>query len=183
MTTSFSPLALVVIVGPQASGKSTVAAALADELRRQGELVALVELDRIAAMALPTLPTWETAHWIFESVTGLWVRSELTCVVAEGSGSHDEVSRLLTQAPPTAAIVTAAITAPFQVAFARAQADSTRGISREHDFLSKVYERWPSELALIDADVLLDTSQLDIKESIERIQVAIGSARIGRELH
>jgi cytidylate kinase len=183
MTASSSPLALVVIVGPQASGKSAVAAALSEELRRRGELVALVELDRIAAMALPTLPSWETAHEIFESVTGAWARSELTCVVAEGSGSHGEVSRLLAQAPPTAAVVTVATTIPFQVAFSRAQADSTRGISREHAFLSKVYERWPSELALIDTDVLLDTSQLNIEESIERVQAAIGSARIDRMLH
>ena len=180
---SFSPLALVVIVGPQASGKSAVAAALSGELRRRGELAALVELDRIAAMALPTLPSWDIAHAIFESVTGQWARSELTCVVAEGSGSHDEVSRLLAQAPPTAAVVTVATTAPFQVAFSRAQADLTRGISQEHAFLSKVYKRWPSELALIDTDVLLDTSQLDIEESIERVQAAIRSARTSRMPH
>jgi hypothetical protein len=38
-------------------------------------------------------------------------------------------------------------------------------------------------LALIDTDVLLDTSQLNIEESIERVQAAIGSARIDRMLH
>lgn len=47
--------ALIIIVGPQASGKSTLAAALSRKLRDQGEDVALVELDQIAAMALPTL--------------------------------------------------------------------------------------------------------------------------------
>ena len=58
---------LVLLVGPQASGKSTLATALSEELRRRGELVALVELDQIAAMALPTLPNWDIATHILGS--------------------------------------------------------------------------------------------------------------------
>jgi len=177
MGSSSSPLALVVIAGPQASGKSAVATALSEKLREQGELVALVELDQIAAMALPTLPNWTSAHRIFESVTGQWARSELTCVVAEGSGSHQEVSRLIQQAPPTAVVVTVVTSAPFEVALARAQADPTRGVSRERSFLSRVYDRWSTEAALIDSDVLLDTNDLDIAQSVERIEAAISSAR------
>lgn len=64
MEASSTPLALVAVAGPQASGKSALARALSAELRRQGELVALVELDQIAAMALPTLPDWDTAQQI-----------------------------------------------------------------------------------------------------------------------
>lgn len=65
------PLTLVIVAGPQASGKSTLAAALSAELRHRGERVALVELDQIAEMAIPTLPSWDVAHHIFESTTGL----------------------------------------------------------------------------------------------------------------
>lgn len=85
----------------------------------------------------------------------------------------------LRQSPAHAShvLVTVAITAPFRVAFSRAQADSTGGISRERAILNEAYERWPSELEPIDADVLLDTSQLDIEETTERIHAAIGSAR------
>lgn len=172
-----APLALVVIAGPQASGKSTLAAALSAELRRQGERVALVELDQIAAMALPTLPGWDTAHQIFESVTGLWARSELTCVIAEGSGGTEEVSRLLRQAPPGSVTVTVVTTASFEVAFSRAQADPTRGISRQHDFLSRVYGAWADELGRLDADVVIDTDILAIDQAVERVQSAIASAR------
>ena len=95
MASAELPLAVVLIAGPQASGKSTLAAALAAELRKGGEMVALVELDQIAAMALPTLAGWDAAHQIFESVTGMWARTSLTCVVAEGSGTQDEVLKLL----------------------------------------------------------------------------------------
>lgn len=167
----------MVIAGPQASGKSAIATALSEYLRQNGELVAVVELDQIAAMALPTLPNWSVAHRIFESVTGQWARSELTCVIAEGSGSHDEVLRLLDQAPPASLAVTVVTTAPFEVALARAQADPTRGLSKERSFLSEVYERWSTEMGLIHADALVDTSVLDVEQSVKRISEAIDSAR------
>ena len=177
MDPAVTPLALVVLAGPQASGKSTLARALSAELRREGELVALVELDQVAAMALPTLPSWAAAHHIFESITGLWSRTELTCVIAEGSGTKDELSRLLAQAPADAVTITVVTTAPFEVAFARAQADPTRGISKEHSFLSEVYERWAHEISLIDSDVLIHTSTVAVDEGVERIRATIRAAR------
>jgi thymidylate kinase len=171
------PLALVIVAGPQASGKSTLASALSAELRRRGERVALVELDQIAAMALPTLPSWEAAHHIFETTTGLWARTDLSCVIAEGSGSADEVTRLRDQAPDDAAVVTVAATASFDTAFARAQADPTRGISKEHGFLSRVYELWADELERIEPDVVIDTSQVAVERGIQLVNSAIALAR------
>lgn len=168
------------VVGPQASGKSALASALSAELRRQGEPVALVELDQIAAMALPTLPDWDSARQIFEATTGMWARTKLTCVIAEGSGSQDEVVRLLSQAPPNAATVTVVTTAPFDVAFARAQADHTRGMSKEHDFLRTVYDGWVSEITRITADVLIDTSAHTLEHSVSQVLTAIRSARSNR---
>lgn len=179
MDTSAVPLALVIVAGPQASGKSTVAAALSAELRLRGERVAVVELDQIAAMALPTLPSWEAAHLVFEVTVGLWARTDLTCVIAEGSGSVDEVSRLRDQAPPDAVVVTLATTATFETAFARAQADPSRGVSKEYDFLFPVYQRWADELRRIDPDVAIDTTVLGIDESIRRAKAAIERARRG----
>jgi len=86
--------------------------------------------------------------------------------------------RLLNQAPPGAVTITVASTATFDVAFARAQADPTRGISKEHGFLSGVYQRWTDELGRINPDVVIDTSVLTIEQGIERIQAAIDSARM-----
>jgi hypothetical protein len=175
-----TPLTLVVVVGPQASGKSALSRALCPELRQDDELVALVELDQIAAMALPTLPNWEVARDIFAATTGMWARTALTCVVAEGVGTQDEVSSLLSQAPADALTVTVVTTVPFDVAYARAQTDPTRGISREHRFLSAVYDRWSAELPRVRADVLIDTSASTIGEGVDRIRAAIQSARRSR---
>jgi adenylylsulfate kinase-like enzyme len=177
MDSVVTPVALVALVGPQASGKSTLASALGSELRRRGEQVAVVELDLLAAMALPTLPSWEVAHQIFETVTGLWARSGLTCVIAEGSGHPEEVAALRRQAPDEAVVLTVATTTPFDVALARAQADPTRGLSKEHAFLSEVYDAWPERLQAIAPDVVVDTDALDLRESVDRVRQAIEQAR------
>ena len=180
METEKTPLVLVIVVGPQASGKSTFAAALSAESRRRGERVALVELDDIAAMALPSLPSWEAAHHVFEAVTGLWARTDLTSVIAEGSGSRDEVSRLEMQAPPGAVVITVATTVDFETALSRAQLDPTRGVSRERDFLSHVYDLWAEELGLIDADVVVDTGVLSVDEAVAHVSALIDTARLAR---
>lgn len=177
MDLALQPFVLVVIAGPQASGKSATATALSSALRGRGESVALVELDQIAAMALPSLLDWETAHRITEVVTGEWARSGMTCVITEGTQSRDKIKRLLRQAPPGTAALTVVTTAPFEIAFSRAEGDRTRGVSREHDFLHAVYERWAKELAQIDRDLLLDTSVLTIDESVATILEAIDGAR------
>jgi chloramphenicol 3-O-phosphotransferase len=177
MDSTAVPLALVIVAGPQASGKSTLASTFSAEIRRGDERVALVELDQIAAMALPTLPSWEAAHHIFETTVGLWARTDLTCVVAEGSGSADEVARLREHAPEAAVVVVVAVTTSFDTAFSRAQSDPTRGISKEHGFLSDAYRGWMDELARIEPDLIIDTDQVTVEESIRRVRSAIESAR------
>ncbi len=171
------PPSLVVIAGPQASGKSTLARALADRLRERDERVALVELDQIAGMALPTLPSWQRAHELFEAVTALWARSELTCVIAEGSGSAGEVAGLLTQAQPGAATLTVATTTTLESAFDRAQADPTRGVSKELAFLREVYTAWPPELERMHPDVVVDTGSAPLDACVGLVDAALASAR------
>lgn len=167
-----SPM-LVLIVGPIASGKSTVARALTTQLRRDSEQVALVELDQIAEMALPTLPSWDSAHAIFDSVVAQWLRTALTIVVAEGPGTQDEVDDLVTQIPPGIVVVTAALTSPFEVAFSRAEADATRGISRERQFLSGIFQQWSQDLPHIERDVLIDTGRSSVVECVRAIRSTI----------
>lgn len=170
-------MALVLLVGPQASGKSTVARALSEELRREGERVALVELDQIAEMALPTLPSWDTAARIFAMVAGAWARADLTCVIAEGISSQDEVSILLDQVPMAAVMITVAMTTPFEAALPRAQADPTRRASRDRDWLAERYQEWSLEKARIAADVLLDASGMSLDQCVRKLSADIQSAR------
>ncbi|MFJ4221805.1 hypothetical protein [Curtobacterium luteum] len=177
MITGTSTLVYVVIAGPQASGKSAIAVALTEELRGQGERVAAVELDQIASMALPTLPDWEVAHQITETVTGLWLRAGMSCVIVEGVGTSEKVQALLQQAPAGVPALTVVTTAPFDVAFDRAQADPSRGVSRQEDYLRAVNNRWEDELPLIDADLTLHTDQDSLKQCVDAIRSQIALAR------
>lgn len=170
---------VVLLIGPQASGKSTVARALSEEMRRQGELVALVELDQIAAMALPTLPGCNHAARIFGLVAGEWARTELTCVIAEGISSQVEVSNFVAHVPETSALVTVAVTTSFDAALARAQADPTRGVSRDPGFLRARYAEWSREVTRMNADLLLDTSEVAVEQAVWLIADAVGAARPG----
>lgn len=171
------PPSLIVIAGPQASGKSTLARTLVDHLREDGERAALVELDQIAGMALPTLPSWQRAHELFEAVTAMWARSELTCVIAEGSGSADEVARLLRQAPHGAATLSVATTTTLETAFARAQADPSRGVSKQLAFLREVYDAWPPEIERMRPAVVVDTGAAPLHDCVARVEAALASAR------
>ncbi|MBG6215046.1 hypothetical protein RCH23_003001 [Cryobacterium sp. CAN_C3] len=158
---------LVLISGPIAAGKSTVARALAERLRTGGEQVALVELDQIAEIALPTLPDWSAAHGTFNSVVGQWLATPVTVVVAEGPGSEGEVSALVPEVPPRTPVMIAVLTSTFDVAFARASADPSRGISRERAFLSDEFARWAEEMPQMEHDVLIDTGALSVEESVD----------------
>ncbi|GAB3911684.1 hypothetical protein GCM10011575_28840 [Microlunatus endophyticus] len=172
-------MVFVVVVGPQASGKSTVAGALSAELRREGERVALVELDQIAAMARPTLPGWDTAARIFAMVAGAWARSDLTCVIAEGISSQEEVLILLDHVPEDAAVITVAMATPFEAALPRAQTDPTResSSSRDRNWLAERYQEWSLEKARISADVFLDASGLSLDQCVRKLSAEIQSAR------
>ncbi len=170
-------LAFVLLVGPQASGKTTVARALGQELRRHGERVAVVELDQVAEMALPTLPRWDTAVRIFAMVAGEWARAGLTCVLAEGIASQEEVSVLLTHAPAGAAVVTVAMTTPFEAALPRAEADPTRGHSRDRGWLADRYQEWSVEIGRVRPDVRLDASASSVDQCVRQVHAAIETAR------
>lgn len=177
MTTGAPFLIYIVIAGPQASGKSALTVALTEELRGAGELVAAVELDQIASMALPTLPDWEVAHQITETVTGLWLRAGMSCVIVEGVGTSENVRGLLQQAPAGIPTLTIATTAPFDVAFERALADPSRGVSQQEDYLRAVYDRWEDELPRIQADLTLHTDQASLKQCVDVIRSRITFAR------
>ena len=164
-----APTRLLLIVGPIAAGKSTLARRLTDALREAGQQIALVELDAIADMARPTLPDWADAHRIFTSVTAQWLDAGLDLVIAEGPSSRREVEEVRKDVPAGTPVVTVVLTSSFETAYSRALADPTRGISRQHRFLSQQYRRWAEELPRIDHDLLLDTETTSPEECIRQI--------------
>lgn len=164
-----SPPRLILIAGPIAAGKSTIAQALTRGLREAGRQVAHVELDTIADMARPTLPDWADAHRIFASVTSQWLSTDVEMVIAEGVGTRKEIEQVRDNVPAGTPILTVVLTVTFETAFARALSEPSRGISRQHRFLSEVYRRWGQELPTIDHDLRVDTDVVDPEQTIRQI--------------
>ncbi|WP_454294037.1 AAA family ATPase [Salana multivorans] len=163
-------LTLVLVIGPIASGKSTVARLLGARLREAGERVAVVGLDEIAEMALPTLPGWDVASGVFASVVGQWLGTALDVVVAEGPGNPDEVGQVLAAVPAGVHVVSIVLTSELDVALARAQADPTRGISQNPDFLGRMYQEWAADRPLLTADLTIDTGTTTLEDSVAAIR-------------
>ncbi|MBZ2198826.1 AAA family ATPase [Occultella gossypii] len=160
---------LVLISGPIAAGKSTLARAVTERLRERGRSVALVDLDTVAEMALPTLPDWEWAHEIHARLVGHWVRVPLDVVVDEGTSSRAEVAQVLGGVPEQTVVVRVVLVADVQRSWERAQGDPTRGVSKDRDFLERVYRHFEGELPGLERDLLLDVESTSLEESVASI--------------
>lgn len=134
------------VSGPIASGKSTLAHQLAELLRGEGLSVALTDLDTVAEMALPTLPSWDWAHGVHAQLVGAWLATGVDIVVDEGTSNPTEVQQVLDQVPEGTGVFHVVLTADLDASLARATADSGRGLSQDPDFLRADHEAYSRHL-------------------------------------
>jgi hypothetical protein len=146
---------LVMISGPIASGKSTLADGLAQLLRREGFSVALADLDTVAEMALPTLPRWDWAHGVHAQLVGAWLRTGVDIVIDEGTSNPTEVQQVLDQVPEGTDVFHVVLTADLDASLARARADSGRGISQDPTFLRGDHEAYSRHLPQLPSSLRL----------------------------
>ncbi len=164
---------LIVISGPIASGKSTLASAVVAELRDRGHVVALTDLDTVAGMALPSLSDWEQAHRVHAQLVGAWLRTEVDVVVDEGTSTRHEVELILTQVPDGIRVRQVVLTADFERSLQRAQSDPTRGLSRQRDFLYADHRRYADELPHLPSDLRLDVEGRTPPDLARRVIAAL----------
>ena len=167
---------LVVISGQIASGKSTLAKALASELRRRGTPAAAVDLDLVYEMLDPVRgpntnqATWKEARRLAGRIACALL-AEGTRVVLDGEflTSADRAD-LLEVLPPDVQLRFVAQRVPYDTALQRARIDPTRGVSRDPEFLRDHYEATaPAVLAAPFSDLALDTGQAGIEESVRAV--------------
>ena len=153
--TAATPAVLVVVVGPIAAGKSTLAAEVGRRLRERGESVAVVGLDDVARMALPTLD-WAWAHEVHGQLVRAWLATPVGTVVAEGPSTPAELDQLVRCVPGDVGVLTVVLSTPWAVALERAVQDPGRGISRDPDFLREDHDRFERSRAELAGDLALD---------------------------
>jgi adenylylsulfate kinase-like enzyme len=170
---------LVILTGPIAAGKNTVADKLAQHLTGCGKTVVVADVDDVAAMVAAPGATeaglWFAAHEAHGALVGQWMRSSVEYVVVVGPIYTAEEQAALTRTlPDNAAVLWVVIDATMSVTLARAQADPGRGLSRDPEFHHAAHRRFRELLPAIPADHAFNSEDLDAEQIAAAIAAAMG---------
>jgi adenylylsulfate kinase-like enzyme len=157
---------VIVITGPIASGKSTIARELARELGRAGLPVAVIDLDDVHDTLARDGPgtaevTRALARREAATLANTFLAEGRAVVIAEGSfnrpGDRAEFSQYL-DASGDPVYVTLRVS--FEEALRRAQGDPTRGLSRDPDFLGRYFAGMGQALPIPVTDLVIETERM-----------------------
>jgi adenylylsulfate kinase-like enzyme len=171
---------VIVITGPIASGKSTVATALARELERSDVRTEVIDLDLVHDRLTSIEPTPDDSAWTLARLETAAMANSLlddgvAVVIAEGSFNlPKDRAALARHIRPGFRLVFVTLRVSFEEAFRRAQGDPTRGRSRDRDFLASHFAA--------RQDILADVPATDIVIDTERTTPAAAAAAIARQV-
>jgi adenylylsulfate kinase-like enzyme len=158
---------MIVITGPIASGKSTVARELARKLERAGLHVAVIDLDVVHGMLASDghktdHSTWEFARRAAAILANTFLEQGVAVVVAEGSfntpGDRSAFAQHL-DAGVDPLYVTLRVS--YEEALRRAQTDPTRGVSRDPAFLRRYFAGTGRALGTApETDLVIETERM-----------------------
>lgn len=166
---------LVVLTGPIAAGKNSVADEISRRLTGAGQTVVVVDVDDVAAMVGPpgagAAGLWFAAHEAHGALVGQWMRSAVEYVVAVGPIYTPDEQEALTRALPGAASpLWVVIDAPVSVTLQRAENDPTRGLSRDVGFHHAAHRRFRELAGGIPASATFDSTAWRAKDIAAAIQ-------------
>ena len=168
---------VIVIAGPIASGKSSLAAGLARALDRAGLACATIDLDLLYEMlehtdAVKSDPAvWARSRRMAGALTRALIEDGVSVVIAEGEFLGDEArSEFVSMLPERTPLRSVTLRASLSTAFARVDRDHTRVISRDHDFLERHYAQIENALETASGDgLLLDTDEPTVGETVRTV--------------
>jgi hypothetical protein len=174
----FPTARLVVVTGPIAAGKSTVADALAADATARGRTAVVVDVDDVAeAVVAPgagATGLWFSAHQAHGALVGRWCRTPVDLVVAVGPiYSAAEQDALLTELPAGLRAHWVLLEAPVTTTLDRARRDPTRGVSREEGFHRRCHERFGRLRPGVPADQRFDTAGTGVAEIVAEVSAVL----------
>jgi hypothetical protein len=163
---------LVVIVGPIASGKSTIADALGERFRASGRWVAVLDLDELVEtvggfIGLPG-ERFLQSQLVFGRLVGAWLDQDVDVIAHGPFFDGDEDRALLHAVPEGVRPRRVLLHTTFPVALERVNADPERLISSFPEFLEATYDRvaellptmppseWTFDTVATDAQAIVD---------------------------
>ncbi len=172
---------VIVITGPIASGKSTVAKALARELDLIEVRVAVIDLDLIHDQLITNGlasddSTWSRARLETARMANALQEEGVAVVIAEGSFNLASDRAMLAQhLRPSPGPVYVTLQVSFEEALRRARGDPTRGRSQDPSFLGSHFAARRDVLAAVPAtDIMIDTERTTPNVAAKTIARLVG---------
>ena len=158
---------VIVITGPIASGKSTVARVLAQELVGRNVRVAVIDLDILEDMLTAhgsesDADTWNLARHAASTLAATFLSDGIAVVIADGS-FNEASDRAAFEEHLDARVgpLYVTLTVSYEEALRRAQSDPTRGVSRDPGFLGRYFAAGTRASATRPtADIVIDTESM-----------------------
>ena len=167
---------VIVITGPIASGKSTVARELARELEFLDVRAEVIDLDLVHDQLTASASTSDNSTWMLArretaTVANAFLGKGIAVVIAEGSFNLPSDRAALAQhLRPSSDVVFVTLQVSFEEAFRRAEGDPTRGRSRDPQFLASHFASRHDVLAAVPAtDIVIDTERTTATAAAETI--------------
>jgi adenylylsulfate kinase-like enzyme len=173
-----------VIGGPIASGKSTLAIAVARAFECRGLAAATIDLDLVYEMLEHVrapkndAALWSRARRTAGAFTKALLAEGVDVVIAEGDFLDDPSRQELVSAfAEDVRVRFVTLRVDLLTALCRVNEDPTRRISRDRGFLTRHYEGVAETLRVRPAqDLCLDTGALTVKQATEAIVALLGHA-------
>jgi adenylylsulfate kinase-like enzyme len=167
---------VIVITGPIASGKSTIASELARSLELANIRAEVIDLDQVHDGLPPDGSTSETSTWTrarreAATAANALLAEGVAVVIADGSFNLPiDRETFVRDLRRSSRVLFVTLRVSFEEALRRAQADPTRGRSRDRQFLASHFEARRAELATVPStDIQIDTERTTTAEAAARI--------------
>ncbi len=169
---------LVVIIGPIASGKSTIASALVRRFPAAGRAVAVVDLDdvvdTIGGFGDLTAERFHQAQVVYGELVGAWLRQRVDVIAHGPFFERQEDEALLHAVPDGIEPRRAQLLASYEAALERVTGDPARGLMKDPGLLRLTYDRVESLLPAMPApEWKFDTATMSRREIVDDLAAAL----------
>ena len=170
---------LIVINGPIASGKTSVARALASWVRGRGKSAAAIDMDDLVEIVMgsewggSTPAHWRMARTLATALIERLAELDVEVVVLSGPFFTEESRAELREGLKLPAITFVTLEVSLEESIRRCLADDARVITKDPQFVSRIYNGIEWRLLPAD-DVFLSTEATSLDDAVHTVARRLG---------
>jgi hypothetical protein len=169
---------LLVITGPIASGKSSIAQSLGHRLRQTRRSVVVLDfddlVDTVGGFQGITSERFNQTLTVYGQLIGAWLSVGLDVIAHVPAFSKVELDAVLHAVPTGTNVRRALLFTTYEVALERVAADPARTLSRDPELLRRAFERFEALVPHgIQPDWTFDTTSCSIASVVEQLSSAL----------